>query len=1024
MKARVKEKTQLDQNFKLNDAVINDEFVNHINRLSDSIREYYKVSKNINKNKTILVNSIENDVNVSKSILFGEDNTIITKAQTLANLTENIKNSLNKLKLNVNSGDKNLLLFFEDAKVIFKKMKDKRKLLLQNRMKKQRSSNAFHDAHKDKDLTPETYRKYNSSPIHQNQMQQSQMNYKVNYIEDLEESNKINYTMKNGEAINNNFDLLKTKNEMNDDNCFDKKNMTLENKDIKHILNNRRVLSEMEKLKNLNKKYELSIKNLKLELKKYQSELETMKHSTNINNMKFSFDDIESEKSQLKQSEILLSKDKMISSLKIDIEKNNIKYAELNHSYMNSQLEIKKLQEENIRLMSSYKSENNYSERLSDLIKENTHLKNSIEILKKNDLPSSKYPQSDINIKINTKEMESSGTDLVKEIDILKKKISIIEKKLSDEKQRNQELQSESFNLKNKHELELSELSKRNTELSKSLINKQNELLNLQKESLYKTKEIENLKNSMNSKGKDSQEKQMLLESIKSYFEQESSLNRPWSNLNESLNRILENYKNENKLLRTNYHEKILYYQEQLKITKNEILDNFLKMMEIKNKNEKEINDIKNDYDKKIEDVNHKNEIIDHFLNLCQETNNNLMNRICQINQKVSAKEMKIIQLQEENQQLKEKIEELYNIKQTINSKDKNIDLKLKEENKELNKKLDEQNQANEKIKEELKGITNERDLYQQRLLSLGIKFIGVHEFQTTRDEAFDRLYKEIEQLKGQNENLKGMVETLTKDFLIQQEQKTEKNEKYDDDNGFLKKQFDELEGLKKMTFKYINERENDDGQATFKKENEQLTKQIMKISDEYSELQKKYNILDNNYKLLLRNENKNILNSSNNTNSITTISNNDEIVNELKKVKKENEQIKKKNMALISQLEEKEISRNCYDIKSEDGKQSNYEEEFDLRKMAKGAKDKIRSQDINIDYPGIQNLKEKYRELDFYYNSLEQLVKKLLLTIQVNPKNKTYVVELCKIVGFDLETTNKILNNKNKYSLLGLFPK
>jgi superoxide dismutase len=91
---------------------------------------------------------------------------------------------------------------------------------------------------------------------------------------------------------------------------------------------------------------------------------------------------------------------------------------------------------------------------------------------------------------------------------------------------------------------------------------------------------------------------------------------------------------------------------------------------------------------------------------------------------------------------------------------------------------------------------------------------------------------------------------------------------------------------------------------------------------------------------------------------------------------------------------------------------------------MAKGAKDKNRSQDNNIDYPGIQIYKEKYRELDFNYNSLETLVKKLLLNIQVGPKNKTYVNELCKIVGFDLETTNKILNNKNNKKLLGLFQK
>jgi hypothetical protein len=1005
MKTGVKEKNTLDHNLKLDDAVINDEFVNYINTLSDSIREYYKVSKNISKNKTFLVNSIENDVSISESILFNEDNITINKSQSIANITENIKNNLSKLKLNVNSGDKNLMRFFEDAKVIFKKMKDKRKLLLQNRMKKQRSSHGFHDAHKDKDLTPDVYRKINSTPIHQSKMRNSQLNNKVNNLEDTDEPNKINYTVRNKEA-NKNFELFKSKTIVAND-VSNRINMTLENKDIKHILNNRKVLSEMERLKNLNKKYELSIKSLKIELKKYQSELENMKHSSSVNIIKYSsFDDIESEKSQLKQSELLLNKDKMISSLKIDIEKNNIKFAELSHSYMNCQLEIKKLQEENNRLMNSLKSGNNYSERLNELIKENNHLKNSIEILK-NDITIAKYPQSDINIKINPKDLDPNGTDLKKDIDNLKKKISIIEKKLSDEKQRNQELQSESINLKNKHEIELSELSKKNTELNKNLMDKQNELLNLQKESLYKTKEIENLKMSMNSKIKsiDDQEKKKLLESIKSYFEQEGSFSRPWSKLNESLNRILENYKNENKLLRTNYHEKIKYYQDQLKNAKNEIYENFLKMTDLKNKNEKEINDIKNDYDKKIEEVNHKNEIIDHYLNLCQEANNNLMNRICQINQKVSAKEMKIIQLQEDNQQLKEKIEKLYNIKENIDSKDKNIDLKLKEENKELSEKLDEQNQANEKLKEELKRITNEHDLYQQRLLSLGIKFMGVHELQTTRDEAFERLHEEIEQLKGQNENLQGMVETLTKDFLTQLEQKTEIIENYDNEVD-LKKQYGEIEEPKEMTFKMINEKDNDDDQDSIKKENEQLTMQIMKISNDYKELQIKYNILNDKNKVLLKNENKNMLNSSNYTNSITTISNN-EI--ELKKVKEENEEIKKKNMALISQLEEKEINGTYYDVKSEDGKKSNYEEEFDLKKMAKGARDKNRSQDINIDYPGIQALKEKYRELDFNYNSLEGLVKKLLLTIQVNQKNRAYVKELCKLVGFDFETTNKI---------------
>ena len=125
--------------------------------------------------------------------------------------------------------------------------------------------------------------------------------------------------------------------------------------------------------------------------------------------------------------------------------------------------------------------------------------------------------------------------------------------------------------------------------------------------------------------------------------------------------------------------------------------------------------------------------------------------------------------------------------------------------------------------------------------------------------------------------------------------------------------------------------------------------------------------------------------------------------------------------MELVKQLEAKEINKNSFDNKSEQNI-SNYEEEFDLRKMAKGAKEKNRSQDINIDYPGIQAIKEKYRELDFYYNSLENLVKKLLLNIHCNPKNKVYITELCKLVKFDLETTNRIIMNKNKNFLLGIF--
>ena len=239
----------------------------------------------------------------------------------------------------------------------------------------------------------------------------------------------------------------------------------------------------------------------------------------------------------------------------------------------------------------------------------------------------------------------------------------------------------------------------------------------------------------------------------------------------------------------------------------------------------------------------------------------------------------------------------------------------------------------------------------------------------------------------------------------------------------------EEKEQLKNQIFNMKTDKEKFDNEIkVLKRENEKMKEQIYRLSkslpEEYNELQQQYNDLESKYKKLVKSKSDKIkLDQSPGQGSASTGRKNDEKMEELNKAKKEIEQIKKKNMELVKQLEEKELKKNCYDNKSEENV-SNYEEEFDLRKMAKGAKDKNRSQDINIDYPGIQAIKEKYRELDFYYNSLINLIKNLLQNIQVNAKNKTYVVELCKLVKFDPETTDSILNNKTKNKLFGLFQK
>jgi hypothetical protein len=124
-------------------ALINDSLIEYINTLSDSIREYYKVSKNVNKNKNMLVNLAENEINKSKLVL----NDIFNKKE----INENDINSFNtiiakindifdKIKLNIVSEDNNLIYFFEDAKILFKKMKEKRQEIIMKIKKRSNST--------------------------------------------------------------------------------------------------------------------------------------------------------------------------------------------------------------------------------------------------------------------------------------------------------------------------------------------------------------------------------------------------------------------------------------------------------------------------------------------------------------------------------------------------------------------------------------------------------------------------------------------------------------------------------------------------------------------------------------------------------------------------------------------------------------------------------------------------------------------------------------------------------------------
>ena len=1015
----------------LEESIYNDEFVKLINTLLDSIKEYYKVSKNITKNEKVLINSAEYGINNSQSII----NKIINEEVDLNQINlynkiiENLITTLNKLEINIHSSEKNLLYFFEDAKVLFRKMNLKRKEMIMNYQKRINSisnkkigvSASNSSNKKNRSRMPnqsEIQSKLKNNLFMQNQKSEincrisgkvldgifpyetktleNNRNFNSNSINDVRIRQKARTYSK---KINNKFEDSKMVNgDKNEDSALKGQYKGINN--IEKYNN--------EELKMLVKKYEIQIKKLNIELKKYQMNDNRYTNYSTIQN--------DNQK-----------KNKLILALKDNLRNSNIKYNELYSKLNDSQNKIKKLEEENLILKSSTTSlvnksisfkdqEKNANKtltiKLNNLIKENSILKKNIESLKY----SNPVSLSDFNYRNS---QQKNGYLIANQP--LEKEVELLRKQLSDEMNKNKELLNKSISMKNKYNSEISQISKRNTELSKLLLNKQNALFKLEKDNLDKNKELANLKLSLNNLKQNSnidQEKQKVIDSYKN--------NNSKGDINNNI--IIENNKKEIeqlKNLNNTLQDKIKYYQTQIKNIKNELYEKIQENIELKNNTDKQMRDMKNDYENTIKELEEKNKELESNLGDCQNFNNNLNQQIDSLNQQIVAKDIKILELNYQNEQTQNKCSSLEEqnkkISEELNTK-KTDNNKINEENQQisiLKEELEQQKILSNDLNNELSKIKNDKQILTKKISNYENEILNNNKNNDINEEIKKKLNQEIENLKKENSSLKLNNEKLSNqltDILSG-------NKKLNNINN------EEKEQLKNQIFNMKTDKEKYDNEIkVLKRENEKMKDQIYRLSkslpEEYNELQQQYNDLENKYKNLVKSKHDTIkIEQSPAAGSASTGRKNDEKMEELNKAKKEIEQIKKKNMELVRQLEEKEFKKDCYDNKSEENV-SNYEEEFDLRKMAKGAKDKNRSQDINIDYPGIQAIKEKYRELDFYYNSLEGLVKKLLLTIQCTPKNKTYINELCKIVGLDLETTNKILTNRNKNLLLSLFNK
>ena len=306
-----------------NDVLFNDEFIGYINSLSDSIKEFHKVSNNVNKNKKLLISLAEEEINISESVINKLKEEIkYEDINTIDSIIEKIKDILNKLKLNIISEEKNLIYFFEDAKILFKNMKDKRQELI---IKIKRRSNStsrkdrlfpFSSSHNNVDITFKKAQSGGSDYNNHSEIDYTQGNIKNN-APNLRYNNNNNMTFHKRNNIDDRERKSKTlnkgrtsiKDEYNDnsDNNL-KTNESHKNLPKNKLIDAKSQIVEIEKLKILNKKLYLELKQWKSKNLARNNVFEnSLKNETNNINI------------------IIQDKDKIISGLKEDINKKNKK---------------------------------------------------------------------------------------------------------------------------------------------------------------------------------------------------------------------------------------------------------------------------------------------------------------------------------------------------------------------------------------------------------------------------------------------------------------------------------------------------------------------------------------------------------------------------------------------------------------------------------------------------------------------------------------------------------------------------
>ena len=325
----------------------------------------------------------------------------------------------------------------------------------------------------------------------------------------------------------------------------------------------------------------------------------------------------------------------------------------------------------------------------------------------------------------------------------------------------------------------------------------------------------------------------------------------------------------------------------------------------------------------------------------------------------------------------------IFNYEKIIKEKDDLINNNYKDNNEVFKIKLE-----NEKLKkqiEELKNLSNNNYLQNQKMINGNI---NSYEMPEVRNQEYTTKLNELTQ----------EIQELKHSLALVNESKT----KLDIE---ISKKNDELEAYKEVIFKLQNKLEqNNDVEEELKK----------RLTSERKNNNTEMNIRE-------QNQSNKILNKSFEMPRDANIQLMNKYLGQLNEAEKKISQLQNKNKELQFKLDEKQVEKEFSGYRTEDYNFSNYEEEFDLKKMVNGAREKNRSEDINIDYPGVQSVKDKYKELLQNMHLLEEQVKILISNISITNKIKPQISQICQLMRIKAENIQAIIAGKDKKKNLGI---